>query len=309
MRIRRFAIFLAALAGLVALAAAAGARPPAGPPLDSPGAGPAGQHRVVEQFVWINAGDHQIPATLAQPRGGGAKARFPAVLLIHGFASQKDEVGNFYKRLAEKLALEGYASLRFDFPGSGDSPLPFTANTIDFQVGDARTALDFLLSQPNVDPNRVGIVGFSLGGIVGATVAGTDPRVRALALWSTPGDTFAAFEALYDQYYAAAAANGSVVVDLGFRTVELSKAFFDSLAGSHPLDDVAGFRGPLLVVAGENDPPQPEYARQFVLHAGSYDATLRIIPGADHIYNVLTPDQTAAETVLLITATWFNEKL
>ena len=41
-----------------------------------------------------------------------------------------------------------------------------------------------------------------------------------------------------------------------------------------------------------------------VLH--SPDESLRILPGADHIYNVLTPDQTLAEAAITITADWFD---
>jgi len=43
----------------------------------------------------------------------------PAVLLLHGFASSKDEVGNMYAREAKALAEKGIASLRIDFAGFG----------------------------------------------------------------------------------------------------------------------------------------------------------------------------------------------
>ncbi|MBI3962634.1 MAG: alpha/beta fold hydrolase [Deinococcus sp.] len=262
---------------------------------------------VTETLLQISAGDHQIPAVWATP--AGVEGQVPALLLIHGFASHKDEVGNFYKRLAASLAERGFASLRFDFPGSGDSTVSFTANTVAGQVADARQAFEFLLSQPTVDTSRAGVVGFSLGGIVGSALAGTDPRVKALVLWSTPGDTAAAFANLYDQYYQAAVEYGSVVADLGFRQVELSQAFFESLFASFPLSDIRNFTGPLLIIAGENDGPQPRYAREFARNAGSFDVTLRILPGADHIYQVLTPDQTNAEQVIAITTNWITEKL
>jgi hypothetical protein len=50
-------------------------------------------------------------------------------------------------------------------------------------------------------------------------------------------------------------------------------------------------------------------SKELILHAGSLDATLRILPGADHIYHVLTPDQTLAEEVMMLTAEWFANKL
>jgi hypothetical protein len=214
-----------------------------------------------------------------------------------------------YKRLAARLAARGVASLRFDFPGSGESTQPFTVNTVAYQVAETRRALDYLVAAPRIDEDRVGLVGFSLGGIVGSAVAGSDARVRALALWSTPGDTAASFQDLYSRHYAEAVEKGSVTVDLGFRTVELSRAFFESLFSSFPLSDIRSYSGPLLVIAGEEDPPQPRYARQFVLNAGSLDATLRIVPGASHIFNVLDEDQTEANLVIRLTSRWLAQRL
>jgi len=43
----------------------------------------------------------------------------PAVLLLHGFASSKDEVGNLYKQLSDELFKVGISSLRIDFRGWG----------------------------------------------------------------------------------------------------------------------------------------------------------------------------------------------
>lgn len=259
-----------------------------------------------ESSVTIPAGDHEIPAILTMP---DTTDKVPAVLLIHGFASTKDEVGNLYKRLAAALAEQGIASLRFDFAGSGEGSLPFTANTVATQVADARRAFDYLAAQPGIDTERLGLVGFSLGGIVGTALAGSDDRVQALVLWSTPGDTAASFADLYDAYYPAAVQEGSVEVDLGFRKVELSQAFFESLFVSFPLHDIRSYNNPLLVIAGAEDVPQPRYAREFVVNAGSNDITLRIIAGADHIYNVLTDDQSRAETLLQSTVGWLVRKL
>jgi hypothetical protein len=277
-------------------------------PLD-PGKSP--DHRLVEYRIDIPAGDHVIPAILAVPKAGGRNAEYPAVLMVHGFASHKDEVGDMYKREARCLAVAGYASLRIDFAGSGESAQPWVANTYDGMVADTRIALDWLVGHSSTDDDRIGILGFSLGSRIAAAVAGTDDRIVAFANWSGAVENGrAGFEFFFDTYYDEAQANGSVVVDLGFTVIELSAEWFDSMDASHALDDVGGYFGPLLAIAGEDDlTVNPIVSRELILHAGSLDATLRILPGADHIYHVLTPDQALAEQVMLLTAHWFADKL
>ena len=273
--------------------------------------GDSQDQRLVEYRIDIPAGDHVIPAILAVPKAGGPNAEHPGVLMLHGFASQKDEVGDMYKREARYLAVAGYASLRIDFAGSGDSTQPETDNTFDGMVSDARIALDWLIDHSATNDSRVGILGFSLGSRIAATVAGTDDRIAAFANWSGAVENGTdGWEYFFDTYYDQAEANGSVIVDLGWRTIELSIEWFDTMAASHALDDVAGYYGPLLAIAGEDDMDvDPIVSRELILNAGSLDATLRILPGADHIYHVLGPDQTLAEQVMLLTAEWFSDKL
>jgi dienelactone hydrolase len=262
-----------------------------------------------EQPVEIQANGYTIPGTFTMPRAGGAHAHYPTVLLLHGTASQKDEVGNMYLRLAQKLGALGYASLRIDFAGSGDSTLPQTAFSYTEEVSDAETALTWLSRNPNVDANALGLVGFSQGGRVAATVAGTDSRVKAVATWSTwVEDGSTAYLVFGPAAYQQAQQNGQVTVDLGFRTWTFSLAFFDSIKNSHPLQDIANYRGPLLGIDGSDDFLWPQ-TKQELFAAGSYDETLHVVPGADHIYHVLGPDQTQAEDVMHTTATWFAENL
>jgi hypothetical protein len=214
-----------------------------------------------------------------------------------------------YLRLAQKLAARGYASLRIDFAGSGDSTLPQTAFTYTEEVSDTETALTWLTRNANVDAGALGLVGFSQGGRVAATVAGTDPRVKALATWSTwIEDGSTAYLLFGPDAYRQAQENGQVLVDLGFRTWTFSLAFFESIRSSHPLQDIAAYRGPLLGIDGSDDFLWPQ-TKQELFAAGSFDEALHVVPGADHIYGVLGADQTQAEDVLDTTATWFAENL
>ncbi len=263
-----------------------------------------------ERNLSIAAGDHRIPATFTMPdvpRG----TEVPAVLLLHGFASSRDEVGDLYARLAADLAERGYASLRIDFAGSGDSRQPFLDNTIDGMVSDSRIALDWLIARPNTLDDRVGVQGFSLGSLIAEIVAGTDARVAAFGSWSgAVANGIVGWEDFYDTFYPIALEQGFVEVDLGFTVIVLSPEWFETLAASHGLDDVGAYSGPLLAIAGSEDTAvDPVLSRELIRWSGSLDATLRVIVGADHIYNVLTGDQSQAEELLQITADWYAEKL
>lgn len=260
-----------------------------------------------EEPVTIPGPEYDTPGILTRPASAEVA---PAVLLIHGFASDKEEVGGFYRNLADRLAEAGYVSLRFDFPGSGDHTEGFEVNTITTFVRDAQNAFEWLAAHDWVDAERMGIVGFSLGGAVASLIAGQDERVDALVLWSTPGNLATSQRELYEQYYDAAREQGTVEADLGFRTVTLSPEFFESRFAYFPLHAITTYTAPLLVVHGEADDTVPvEAARELVANAGSYDITLRIVPGADHIFNVLTSDPSDSELVLDITTAWLGEKL
>jgi uncharacterized protein len=268
---------------------------------------PWDEAKIRETLVWIPAGDHQIPGIFAVPRAGGVQGTYPAVLMLHGAWSQKDEVGNMYKRLARALAARGYASLRIDFAGSGDSKQTYLDLTRDNSVSDARTALDWLVAQPQVIASRVGVQGFSRGSSIGSTLVGTDTRVMAFGSWSG-----AIYNGTLDQanYDACIANGGHLVMDLGWTQVDVSCDYFTSEAAGRALDDIAAYANPILLVAGAADTVvDPNVSRNAVAAVQSLDATLRILPGADHIYLVLTPDQTLANQCITITADWYAEKL
>jgi uncharacterized protein len=81
-------------------------------------------------------------------------------------------------------------------------------------------------------------------------------------------------------------------------------------ATSTPLTDATSYAGAILAVAGSEDTTvDPSVSQAFVATLNTPDETLRIIRGADHIYNVLTPDQTHAEAAIMITAEWFDARL
>jgi dienelactone hydrolase len=119
-----------------------------------------------------------------QPKGGGG--RRPAALVLHWLGGSFD----LLEVVCGKLAEEGIAALMMYMPHYGPRraregegrrrlmtlDMEETLANVRQAVLDARRAGDWLASRPDVEPSRVGIVGISLGAILGSLAAGVDDR-------------------------------------------------------------------------------------------------------------------------------------
>lgn len=244
-----------------------------------------------------------ISATLNMP---DSTEPVPAVLLLHGFGSSKDEVGGMYARVATALAQKGIASLRIDFAGFGKSDGDTGSTTVDAQLEQAKAAFAVLKGTKGIDPNRMGVLGFSLGGGIATLLASGQPMdVKSLVTWSSVGDFQAdMLGALGQKAFDRAKEDGVVGLDLGFRTIVLKQAFFDSL-GNYKLDDaISTYPGAYLTITGSKD-FSAQYADRFIGLAKNPTKESMIIPEGDHIFGVLGPDQAMADSVIKKTADWF----
>ncbi|WP_164479183.1 alpha/beta hydrolase family protein [Nakamurella antarctica] len=261
---------------------------------------------VAESMVWVPAGDHRVPGTLALP-AVPTEHLLPVVLLLHGDMSSRNENGDLFTRLAADLAGRGIASLRIDFAGSGDSEQSGMALDYPGMVTDATASLTYLKDDSRIDPNRVAVLGLSRGGSIAATLAGTVPGVAALAEWS--GAVYNGFDEDPDGHDQART-DGYATVGGDTNPFPLSLNWFDSIEQSHPLDDVAGYTGPVLAVTGSADTVVPPVASDVLVQTlASTDVTRYVIDGADHEYDATTDDQTHAEEALAVTTHWFASRL
>jgi dienelactone hydrolase len=110
---------------------------------------------------------HRVPAYLLLPPA--RTGRHPAVVYLHGSGGTRLDLVTF----AAKLSLRGAVTMSLDVPES-DAYRPM--------VVDVRRALDLLDARSDVDPERIGIVGYSLGGQLAALVAGVDRRPAAVGI-------------------------------------------------------------------------------------------------------------------------------
>ncbi|HTE18137.1 MAG TPA: alpha/beta hydrolase [Armatimonadota bacterium] len=121
-----------------------------------------------------------------------AEGVYPCVLLLHALSSDKDAMVRLFGRA---LAERGLASLALDAHlhgerGGGPSeplgPLEYVRLARE-SILEYRHALDYLGTRADVDAERTGLLGYSLGAMMGCILAGVDERVRA-SLFMVAGD-------------------------------------------------------------------------------------------------------------------------
>jgi len=134
--------------------------------------------------VSFQVGGLRIEGSLYSGRGS---TRGPALVLLHG-SSRPARKEALIQVLARKFYERGYAVLTFDFQGYGESEDPsdhHQAGAFDF-VQDTHKALDFLLAQPGIDPERLYFLGHSLGAGVALALQSEDSRVKKMVLVGPP---------------------------------------------------------------------------------------------------------------------------
>lgn len=123
---------------------------------------------------WDSAADLYLPPNFDESR------KYPAIVSTHPIGSCKEQTsGNIY---ASALAREGFVVIAFDasFQGaSGGSPRFIEDPAI--RVSDIRFAIDYLVTLPYVDAERIGAIGVCGGGAYTIHAAMTDHRIKALA--------------------------------------------------------------------------------------------------------------------------------
>lgn len=131
-----------------------------------------------------------LAGVLERPAWQARDQALPAVVLIHGSGpNDRDETlygHKPFRLLSAWLTAAGYAVLRYDKRGVGESGGTAQGATILDFAADAEAAFDFLRSRPDIDGQRIGLLGHSEGGMVAPLIATRRPEVAWLVLLAPP---------------------------------------------------------------------------------------------------------------------------
>jgi uncharacterized protein len=136
----------------------------------------------IRPFSYLDETGKRAAATLILPPGAGP---FGAVMFLPGALEGREE----FQADAIQLAGHGVASLLIDSPELYAMPTTDreAVAEIAFEIRELRRLLDWLASQPRIDPARLGLFGFSFGAVRAATFAGVEAgRLKIAVLRSTP---------------------------------------------------------------------------------------------------------------------------
>lgn len=153
---------------------------------------------VRKKITYAPAPEYRVPAYLLIPKG--LKKRAPAMLCLHGTSGPRGRtagLGPEYPRYTLELAERGYVTIAPDYVLLGDNKVDpesvgYASGTMK-GIWDHMRAVDLLASLPEVDPERMGCIGVSLGGHNSLFVGVFDTRLKVIVT-SSGFDSFADYK-------------------------------------------------------------------------------------------------------------------
>ena len=194
-----------------------------------------------EQVGFLSSDGIQLQGWFIPPRPSSDAA---TLVFVHGLGSNRGEL----LKQAAMMISQGYGALLFDLRNHGTSR--GNLSTLGFhEANDVRGAVHYLLTRPEVNPDRIGLIGHSMGGVAVLRAAARLPQIKAIVSESV-------FTSLEDNIMQGIIARTGLppfpfapfMVWLGERITGLR------INQIRPIDDVTRLAScPVLFVHGEQD--------------------------------------------------------
>ena len=252
--------------------------------------------------VTVGSDEWKLPGTLTYPTG---KTASPAVVLVPDSGpSDRDATVNatkVFRDLAEGLSSRGIAVLRYEKRSrqyaTKISSISYTID--DDTVHDAAEAVALARTQPEVDPKRVYVLGFGVGGYISPRIANDDGKLAGLILLGAPEHS------LEDWILETAESLGLTAKRLDEVKQKVAKikkleagdtdlapqmgfpvAYWLDLKGYDPAGDAKKLDVPMLILQGGRDfqVGPAEFDAWKTAMAGRNNVTLKSYPSLNHLF-------------------------
>lgn len=226
-----------------------------------------------KKFSFTNKSGQQLAAILEIPE---TTAR-AWLLYAHCFTCSKDIITA--SRISRALINHGFAVMRFDFTGLGESEGRFSATNFTTNIQDLLAAVEYLRTHyqaPNI------LMGHSFGGAAVLAAASEIPECRAvitLATPSEPANIFSHFESAREIIQTS----GEFQVRIGNQNILLTDQFLEDVDHYHLQDSIRDLDKPLLVLHAPDDETVSVKHAKKIFQLAPHPKNFIAIDGADHL--------------------------
>jgi uncharacterized protein len=209
----------------------------------------------------------------------GIDPPYPGVILCHGVPSGTvDPTDGGYPLLAKTISEKGFAAYTFRFRGTGSSEGNFD---IVGWTHDLEAVIDYLWELPEIDTNRLALVGFSAGAAVSIYIGAQDKRISAVVTCASPAD----FTAISDARHAQLTVNYFRKIGI-IRDPDFPPSFqtwlnnFRKVDALHSVADISP--RPLLLVHSRADGVVPVSSSEKLYARAGEPKQIIILEGSEH---------------------------
>lgn len=198
------------------------------------------------------------------------------IVFFHGLTGNKSEHAKHFVNFSRMISKEGFASLRIDFSGNGESDGEFVDFTMDTLMSDAQTIIDYAFTIEGA--KKITLLGFSMGGAVATYMSGIyKEKISKLVLWSPATKINENIRKHYENQTKAE--EGKMP-----GTFEISDQMAESTTKYNITENAHLFTNPVLIINGKKD-LSVNYMDSVRLSVTFHNSRLHLVNESGHGYD------------------------
>lgn len=196
-----------------------------------------------------------------------------AIIISHGFAANKDRTR--LVKLAETLCKNGFAVLRFNFGGCGESE--DREITLKNQVDDLKSAINYMRKNGY---SNIGLLGESVGGL--ASILAYNNEIKTLVLWAPITKSKTPSIIQKEESQQELNERGFIIYQKDGRKFKIPKEYLKERRAINQKEILSKIKSPVLIIHGNKDDTVPLEQSKEAMQFLAKKSKLEIIKNGDH---------------------------